>query len=198
MSPKRNSHSRLILAATICGATLLASFAMSVAANQKEKYWVVLHPVASGTQIEAADLGLQSVVLGSSEGNYIPADRNPAGSITRRQLSSGELLEANSISDDSAAMLNQQVSISVRSVDIPAELSVGEVVSIYQLHDEKNGEVSAPARHVLGGVFITSLDRKGNSFGGEAAVTISISREVIPELLDATTSGRLVIVRAHG
>ena len=198
MSSKRNSHSRLILAATICGATLLASFAMSVAANQREKYWVVLHPVAAGTQIEAADLGLESVILGNSEGNYLPKDSNPVGSITRRQLSSGELLQSNSISDDSAAMLNQQVSISVRSVDIPAELSVGEVVSIYQLHDAKNGEVSAPPRHVLGGVFITSLDRKGNSFGGEAAVTISINREVIPELLDATTSGRLVIVRAHG
>ena len=33
MAQKRNSHTRLILAATICGATLLASFAMSVAAN---------------------------------------------------------------------------------------------------------------------------------------------------------------------
>jgi spore coat polysaccharide biosynthesis predicted glycosyltransferase SpsG len=36
MAQKRKSHNRLILAATICGATLLASFAMSVAENQKE------------------------------------------------------------------------------------------------------------------------------------------------------------------
>ena len=67
MPQKKKTHTRLILAATICGATLLASFAMSVAANQREKYWVVLHPIAAGTQLEVADLGLESVVLGSSE-----------------------------------------------------------------------------------------------------------------------------------
>ena len=198
MRQKRNSHSRLILAATLCGASLLASFAMSKAANQREKYWVVLHPIAAGTQLEASDLGLQSVVLGSSEGNYLPADSNPVGSITRRQLSSGELLGGNSITDQSSAMVSQQVSFSVRSVDIPAGLSIGEVISIYQLHDAQNGQAAVSAHHILGGVFVTALDRKGSNFGGEAALTVSINRELIPELLDATTSGRLVVVRAHG
>ena len=198
MVQKRNSHTRLILATTLCGATLLASFAMSVAANQKEKYWVVLRPIAAGTQIEAADLGLESVVLGSSEGNYLPAAINPIGSITRRALSSGELLGGNSITDDSSAMVNRQISISVRSVDIPAGLTVGEMVSIYQLHDAKNGQAALAPEFVQGGVFVSALDRKGNNFGGEAALTVSINRESISELLNATTSGRLVIVRAHG
>ena len=198
MVQNRNSHTRLILATTLCGATLLASFAMSVAANQKEKYWVVLRPIAAGTQIEAADLGLESVVLGSSEGNYLPAALNPIGSITRRALSSGELLGGNSITDDSSAMVNRQISISVRSVDIPAGLTVGEMVSIYQLHDAKNGQAALAPEFVQGGVFVSALDRKGNNFGGEAALTVSINRESISELLNATTSGRLVIVRAHG
>ena len=198
MRQKRNSHSRLILAATLCGATLLATFAMSIAANRGEEYWVVLHPIAAGTQLEASDLGLQSVVLGSSEGNYLSANSNPIGLITRRQLSSGELLGGNSVTDQSSAMVNQQVSLSVRAVDIPADLSVGEVISIYQLHDAQNGEAAVGAEHILGGVFVTALDRKGSNFGGEAALTVSINRELIPELLDATTSGRLVVVRAHG
>ena len=198
MVQKRNSHTRLILATTLCGATLLASFAMSVAANQKEKYWVVLRPIAAGTQIEAADLGLESVVLGGSEGNYLPAALNPIGSITRRALSSGELLGGNSITDDSSAMVNRQISISVRSADIPAGLTVGEMVSIYQLHDAKNGQAALAPEFVQGGVFVSALDRKGNNFGGEAALTVSINRESISELLNATTSGRLVIVRAHG
>ena len=198
MVQKRNSHTRLILATTLCGATLLASFAMSVAANQKEKYWVVLRPIAAGTQIAAADLGLESVVLGSSEGNYLPAALNPIGSITRRALSSGELLGGNSITDDSSAMVNRQISISVRSVDIPAGLTVGEMITIYQLHDAKNGQAALAPEFVQGGVFVSALDRKGNNFGGEAALTVSINRESISELLNATTSGRLVIVRAHG
>jgi hypothetical protein len=198
MAQKRNSNTRLVLACTLCAATLIASFAMSVAANQREKYWVVLHPIAAGTQLESQDLGLQSVVLGSSEGNYLPAGSNPIGSITRRQLSSGELLEGNSITNQASALVNQQVSISVRLVDIPTQVSVGETVSIYQVHDARNGEAPMPTQHILGGVFVTALDRKGSNFGGETAVTVSINHELIPELLDATTSGRLVIVRAHG
>jgi hypothetical protein len=198
MAQKKNSSSRVILAATLCGATLCASFAMSLAANQREKYWVVIHPVAAGTQLEQEDLGLQSVVLGTSAGNYLPAASNPIGSITRRQLSSGELLEGDSITDNSSALVNQQVSISLRSVDIPAQVNIGEIVSIYQVHDAKSGEPAIAPQHILGGVFVTALDRKGSNFGGEAALTISINRELIPELLAATTSGRLVVVRAHG
>jgi hypothetical protein len=95
-------------------------------------------------------------------------------------------------------MVNQQVSFSLRSVDIPAGLSIGEVISIYQLHDAQNEQAAVPAHHILGGVFVTALDHKGSNFGGEAALTVSVNRELIPELLDATTSGRLVVVRAHG
>jgi hypothetical protein len=51
MPQKRNSHNRLILAVTLCAATLVASFAMSVAANQREKFWVVLHPISGTGQL---------------------------------------------------------------------------------------------------------------------------------------------------
>ena len=171
---------------------------MSKAANQREKYWVVLKPVAVGTQLEPSDIGFQMVTLGSLGANYLGEQSNPVGSVTRRPLSVGDLLEIDSLTDNSAALVNQQLSISLRSVDIPSTLQVGEVVTIFQLHDASNGEAALEPNHVLSGVFIVGLDRKGSNFGGEAALTISVNRDSVPDLLAATTSGRLVIVRSHG
>lgn len=176
----------------------MASYAMSLAANHREKFWVLLRPVPAGTQLEQGDLGVQSVALGSSASQYLRDISNPIGSITRRSLAAGEILQRESITDDSSAMDHQQMSISMRSVDIPDSVEIGEVVTIFQVHDAQNGETKEPPHHIASGVFVTAIDRKGSNFGSDVAVTVSINRELIPDLLSATTNGRLVIVRAHG
>jgi hypothetical protein len=171
---------------------------MSIAANHREKFWVVRHPVAAGTQLEASDLGIQSVLLGSSSNRYLSHTANPIGSITLRNLSTGDLLQSSALTDDSEAMNHQQLAVSMRSVDLPSTVQVGEVVTIFQLHDAKNGEAKEPPHQIASGVFIASIDRKGSNFGGEVAITISVDRAEIGRLLDATTSGRLVVVKSHG
>jgi hypothetical protein len=198
MAPKKNSYSRLIVSIALCAAALVASYAMSIAANHSEKFWVAIHPVAAGTQVKASDLGLQSVSLGASSSRYLSHTANPIGSITLRNLSMGELLQGTALTDDSQAMNHQQLAISIRSVDLPSTVEVGEVVTIFQLHDVKNGESSEPPNYIASGVFIASIDRKSSNFGGEVAITISVDRDVIGEILDATTSGRLVVVKSHG
>ena len=194
MPTKKNSSTRLI---ALCAAALITSYPMSLAANHSEKFWVLVHPIAAGTQIEASDVAIESVALGPSSSRYISIHENPVGSITRRQLNVGELLERSSITDNSDALTHQEISLSLRSVDIPTDTAVGEVVTVFQVHDAKNGENPEPAHHIASGVAITSIDRKGTNFGGEVAVTVSIDRDLILDVLNASTSGRLVIVRAH-
>ena len=171
---------------------------MSLAANQKENYWMITRPVAAGTQLESQDLKFQAVVLGSSSRSYISARFNPIGSYTLRNLSPGELLDAKALSRDQQALTNQQISISMRLVDIPSQIAVGETINIYQLHDAQNGELPDKPEKILNNAFVSSIERKGSNFGGEVALTVSISRAEITNLLWATTSGRLVAIRTHG
>ena len=198
MPVKKKSQARLILSIALCACALLISFLMTRAGNVREDYWVVLRPLAVGTQIEASDVGLQSVALGTSARAYLPATANPIGSITRRRFLAGELLEGGSLSEDSADISHQQLSLSLRAVDLPSSISVGEVISLFQVHDIRSNENTIPPRYILGGVFVVAIDRKGSALGGEVALTISIDRNEIPDVLAATTSGRLVAVRVHG
>jgi hypothetical protein len=198
MPAKKASRARFILALTLCAGALLASFLMSRAAASRENYWVVLHPISAGTAIEARDLGYQSVVLGTSAGTYLPATTNPIGSITRRRLAAGELLEGSALTEDSVFLTHQQISLSVRSVDIPNSIQIGELISLYQVHDRRSGESEIAPDYILGEVFVAALDRKGSNFGGEVALTISVDRSDVPAVLAATTSGRIVAVRSHG
>ena len=198
MPAKKTSRARFILALTLCAGALLASFLMSRAAASRENYWVVLHPISAGTAIEARDLGYQSVVLGTSAGTYLPATTNPIGSITRRRLAAGELLEGSALTEDSVFLTHQQISLSVRSVDIPSSIQIGELISLYQVHDRRSGESEIAPDYILGEVFVAAIDRKGSNFGGEVALTISVDRSDVPAVLAATTSGRIVAVRSHG
>ena len=198
MPAKKTSRARFILALTLCAGALLASFLMSRAAASRENYWVVLHPISAGTAIEARDLGYQSVVLGTSAGTYLPATTNPIGSITRRRLAAGELLEGSALTEDSVFLTHQQISLSVRSVDIPSSIQIGELISLYQVHDRRSGESEIAPDYILGEVFVAAIDRKGSNFGGEVALTISVDRSDVPAVLAATTSGRVVAVRSHG
>ena len=198
MPSKRNSSSRLVISITLCVAALIASYAMSLAANHSEKYWVLTRSVAAGTQLEEKDLGIDSLSLGKSAARYIAERENPAGSVTLRAMNTGELLQRSALTDDSSTLNHQQLSISLRSVDLPMSTEVGEVITLFQVHDVTNGEKAEPPRYISGGIFLVSIDRKGSNFGGEVAITVSVNREIVAEILDATTSGRLVVVRAHG
>ncbi len=198
MVAKKKSHSRLYLSVALCVCALLASFFISRAANTRESYWVVMRPIAAGTQIGPGDLGFQSVVLGTAAKSYLAASTNPIGSITRRRLLAGELLQGSALTDDSRALSHQEISLSVRSVDIPLEVEVGELISLYQVHDVRDSNSFIAPKYVASGAFVTSIDRKGSNFGGEVALGISVDRSEIEAILRATTSGRLVVVRARG
>lgn len=197
MSTRKAHSPRFVISIALFVAALLASFLMSIAANQKERYWVVINPIAAGSEVRTQDLGQIEVTLGESGDKYLPATINPAQSVSLRRLLPGELILIQSLSMLGESEINNEISLSLRSVDIPTGVAVGSLVNIYQLHDAKNEEAAIEPTLILRSVQVSSLDRKGSNFGGEVALTISASSRDAERVLAASTSGRLVAVQTH-
>jgi hypothetical protein len=113
-------------------------------------------------------------------------------------LQSGELLRSSDISSDSSYLTTENISLAVRAADIPSSVQIGELVSLYQVQDSRNGEVVQQPTEVISGVFVRDISRKSANFGSDVALTISINRRDIPTVLQASASGRLVVASTHG
>ena len=119
------------------------------------------------------------------------------GSFITRAQSAGELISIDDVSDLAPTQRTQQVPIAVRSTDLPIDISIGEAINIYWVPESAMGGVQIGVPEVVvKNAYIRSIDRKSANFSSDIALTISLIDSQIINLLDATVSGRLVIVRA--
>lgn len=198
ITTEKKSNNRLAIAGALFLTSIVASFAISYIANSGSHYWVLKQPLSRGVQITASDIALVKTSLGKAARGYISQSSNPVGSITRRSLLAGELLNLNDITSNSEELSMESLSLSIRAVDIPQSTLPGDLVSLYQVFDARNGEAVMPPQRVISGVFIKEVARKSANFGSDLSLTINIQRDEVPLVLAATSSGRIVVVAAHG
>jgi hypothetical protein len=194
----KKSQQRLIIAGALFFTSILASFLIAYLSQSGSHYWVLREPLPRGVQIQSGDLLLTKASLGLDVRGYISSAENVVGSITRRNLSRGELLNTNDLSDDSSELTSESLSISIRATDISATSSTGDLVSLYQVHDARNGEAVPEPLRILTGVYIREISRKSANFGSDISLTVTIDRDDVGRLLSATSSGRIVVVSSNG
>lgn len=195
---QKKSHTRLIIASTLFCASIAASVLISYLSHSSDSYWVTSHPLAQGVQITSQDLSMRKASLGTAKSGYLSQSSNPIGSVTRRAYAQGELLHISGLSANLEYARNESLSISIRAADIPPSVGIGEMVSLYQVHDVRNGETPIAPQLVISPVFIKEIERKGSNFGSEISVTISLNRSDVTTVLAATNSGRIVVVSTNG
>ena len=188
----------MVIAIALFSTSILTSFIFAFLSNQGSSYWVMKTPIAGGVQITSENVQLTKVELSRSTDGYLPQSINPIGTITKRALVRGELLNRDALTRSTKNLTAESLSLSIRSVDLPSSIQPGALVSIYQLHDMRNGESAKEPRLVISSVFVKSIEGREASFSGEVSVTVTLSQSDITSLLAATTSGRLVIVATSG
>jgi hypothetical protein len=199
MSTKKSTiQSRVLIAAALLVASILASILISTLSNQKQSFWIADRELTPGQQISATDISKVQVNISAISGTYIPATVNPIGSIVINRIPRTSLIATQSISSRTDAINSAEVSLNIRAIDLPAKINSGDRISIYLVQDAEPNAFPAEPELVLSDIYLGSIERKSSNFGSDAAITIAIGRQEVVEVLRATTYGRLVVVKLNG
>jgi hypothetical protein len=196
---KKAAQTRFIVVVSLFAAALISALALTALGNRTDSYWVAKSALAPGVEISRDQIALVKVALGESASRYISSNTPLEGSYVTRAQSAGELISIDDVSDLAPTQRTQLVPIAVRATDLPSDISIGEAINVYWVPESAMGGVQIGMPEVVvKNAYIRSIDRKSANFSPDIALTISLIDSQIIKLLDATVSGRLVIVRALG
>lgn len=179
-------------------AALLSSFIFAALSDRSSGYWVAAHPIAPGTLLAADDFRLVSASLVGNGDLYLAEEFPPTGLTSTHSIGEGEFLPLASLSEDSLAFDAEQVPLNILPSDIPADISIGEAISLYWVPEPLDSQSMSTPKLLLSGIFLRSIDRKGSNFGNGLAITVSVDSSQVIELLAGTSNGRLIVIGSHG
>ena len=194
----KSAQTRLVVAIALFAAAVISAMALTALGNQSDTYWIARNSLIPGTQISENDLSEVEVSLGDAGGRYLSKDVTVIGAYILHSIQKGELISISSVSDFPSALKSGQVPISIRSSDLPEDLGLGEAINIYWVPEAMGMEKPRTPELVISGALLNSINRKGGNFGNDISLTVSVENNEIFQLLQATASGRLVIVRSNG
>lgn len=167
-------------------------------ANRTELLWSAKTPLSPGVRISLSNLTPKRIAFPDGVQAYIRATENINDFVVVRSIGAGELLPIMAVSSNSLSQRMSSVPLSVHASDLPADLAVGETVNLYHVGDPHLAKEIGPPNLVISHAYILAVDRKGQNLGGDLTLTLSVNAKLIMQVLDATASGRIVVVRTHG
>jgi hypothetical protein len=194
---KKTHSARLPLAITLIVAAFASTFLIATFSNKGADYWVISLPISPGHQISASDVSTAHLNLVASSEFYLGKEVDPIGMVATRIMHPGEIIGSTDLTSTANAMSTSAVPLSVRSVDVPTNLRIGEDIDIYWVLDAQIDEDVMDPILILGGVTLLSFDDGGKNFGSDIGLSVAVEQTQVLRLLSATTLGRLVVIRSH-
>ncbi len=167
-------------------------------ANRTELLWSAKTSLAPGVHISLSNLTPKRIAIPDGIHAYIRASENINDFVVVRSVGAGELLPSRAVTSNSLSQQMSSVPVSVHASDLPADLAIGEIVNLYHVGDSHLAKEIGPPNLVISHAYILAVDRKGQNLGGDLTLTLSVNAKFIMQVLDATASGRVVVVRTHG
>jgi len=195
---KRKNRTRLITAIALIVASFMSAFILSSLSNRTELVWGARAPLIPGHVIVPADVDEHRVALPDGDSAYLSVHQALVGSVVTRSIGSGELVPELAVSNNLQALQTSSLPISVHGSDMPSDLQAGEIVNLYHVGDSRLTETVGPPKILLSHIYVLGIDRKGQNLGGDLSLTLAVNVKNVLNILGATASGRIVVVRVNG
>ena len=191
-------QTRIVIAVSLLIAALISSIAITTIGNTSSQYWVASRAISPGEVITNTDVTRSSASLKNSSELYLSDEINPVGKIATRSIGTAELIAQSAISEVTSDNSAEIVPLHLSNSDIPSDSQVGEEIAIYWVPESMGSQIVTEPQRVLRGIYLRSIDKKNSNFGNDVAITVSVPPSQVISLLSATSTGRLVVVRARG
>lgn len=195
---KRRTRTRLVTAIALISASFISAFVLSSLSNRTVMMWSGVQNLPPGHIITMGDLAAVRVSLPDGNSDYVNAGENLEGTIVIRSIQSGELIPVSALSNDLQVLETTSVPISVHASDIPINLEAGALINLYHVGDARLNTDIGPPTLLLAHAYILGIDRKGANLGGDLSMTIAINEKRVLQVLEATSTGRVVVVSLNG
>lgn len=195
---KKRVRSRYVAAVILICASFLSAYVLSSLANRTVLLWSARTPLVPGTTISLDNLVAKQAAIPGGAETYVSANVDISQFLVVKSVNPGELLPMSALSANAKAQQMSAVPVSVHTSDMPVDLQIGEAVNLYHVGDSHLAKEIGPPVLILSHAFILGVDRKAQNLGGDLTLTISVNAKHIVQVLDATASGRVVVVRVHG
>lgn len=177
----------LVLLSVVLGARLLA------AADDTVPVWSVTEDLAAGSTLQADDLRVADVRLGTAAGAYVgTSGQSPVGWVTTREVSAGELLAVSAIAQPGDVPALRNVTVAVEKFHVPGDLARGQRVDVYVT--PKDGTTQVVMTDALVADLVQDGGRLGPS-GDSVGVVLAVPPEQVAALVQGAQDGAIDLVR---
>lgn len=181
----------LLVASMFAGARLLSQDSETITV------WQAGRDLAAGATVQ--DLRPVTVALGSAETDYVPVDEQPTGRL-QYPLAAGELLARSALSS-AGELPSRIITVGVDPLHAPVDLAPGERVDVWAtpsdttfLEDPAQAQgITTGPRLALESVLVEHVG--SDALGGQVAVVLRVQPEQVPDIVSATRSGSIDLVK---
>ncbi|NQU37668.1 MAG: hypothetical protein HQ526_08770 [Actinobacteria bacterium] len=184
--PKFLAGTALVVVSVVIGASLVGS------ADQRVLVWSTARDLSPGTVLERADL-VVSPVQAEQVDLYVGADSEDLiGRSLMRPMAANELVPVSAIG---AGRENSRlITVPVEPIHAPTDLAHGDLVDVY-VSPRDAATAGGASRMALSAVTVAEVAPDVDSATGEIAVVLEVGAEQAGEVVGASRSGVLDLVR---